>query len=100
VHSADLVAHDPKRLQTILCAVDNPEKDKSVIEWAQTFARETGAEVRIIPAQSHPDQVIQHEAQISASDLVIIGRTHLKLSALRSNAYEIIRQSPCPVISV
>jgi nucleotide-binding universal stress UspA family protein len=100
VHAADLPAHDPKRLETILCAVDNPEKDESVIEWAKAFAKVTGAELRLIHAQAHPDQVVQHEAQRCAADLVIIGRTHSRLGAIRSNAYEIIRQSPCPVISV
>jgi nucleotide-binding universal stress UspA family protein len=100
VHTADLDARDPKRLHSILCAVDTPEKDATVIEWANSFAKGSGAEVRMVHAQSHPDQVVQHDAQKGAADLVIIGRTHSKLSALRSNAYEIIRQSPCPVISV
>jgi nucleotide-binding universal stress UspA family protein len=40
---------------------------------------------------------IQHEAE-----LVVIGQGHLHetLGALRSNAYAIIRQSPCPVVRV
>lgn len=40
---------------------------------------------------------IQHEAEV-----VVIGQGHLHetLGALRSNAYAIIRQSPCPVVRV
>jgi nucleotide-binding universal stress UspA family protein len=100
VHSEDLVARDPHRLQLILTAVDNPEKDAKVVEWAAAYGKATGAEVRTIHAASHPDLVIHDEAHTSNADLVVIGRTHSKLGALRSNAYEIIRQAPCPVISV
>lgn len=100
VHAEDLEAHDPKRLHTILYAVDNPEKDAHVVEWAMAFAKETAAEVQMVHAKAHIDQVVQHEAVKSNADLVVIGRTHSKLAALRSNAYEIIRQAPCPVISV
>jgi hypothetical protein len=36
------------------------------------------------------------------ADVVIIGRGHVKepLGRLRTNSYAIIRESPCPVISV
>jgi nucleotide-binding universal stress UspA family protein len=100
VHTDEFVAHDPRRLQLILSAVDNPAKDASVVDWAQAFAKETGAEVRTIHAEAHPDIVIHDEARTANADLVVIGRTHSKMGALRSNAYEIIRQAPCPVISV
>jgi nucleotide-binding universal stress UspA family protein len=100
VHTDDFTAHDPKRLQLILGAIDNSEKDAHVIEWAHAFARETPAEVRMVHAESHPDLVVHDEARTANADLVVIGRTHSKLGALRSTAYEIIRQAPCPVISV
>ena len=36
------------------------------------------------------------------ADLVVIGRghTHAPLSRLRTNAYAIVREAPCPVLSL
>ncbi len=46
--------------------------------------------------------VVREAAQHHGADLVIIGRGHATraLGRLRTNVYSIIRQSPCPVISV
>jgi nucleotide-binding universal stress UspA family protein len=46
--------------------------------------------------------VVREAAEHHGADLVIIGRGHATraLGRLRTNVYSIIRQSPCPVISV
>jgi nucleotide-binding universal stress UspA family protein len=46
--------------------------------------------------------VVREAALHHAADLVIIGRGHASatLGRLRTNTYSIIRQAPCPVISV
>jgi len=46
--------------------------------------------------------VVSEEAQAHGADLVVIGRgvIHEKLGRLRTHAHAIIRQTPCPVISV
>lgn len=46
--------------------------------------------------------VVEHAAKSHNADLVICGRGHATrtLGRLRTNVYAIIRQSPCPVISV
>ncbi|HLK18161.1 MAG TPA: universal stress protein [Bryobacteraceae bacterium] len=46
--------------------------------------------------------VVHHAAQHHGADLVVIGRGHATktLGRLRTNVYSIIRESPCPVISV
>jgi nucleotide-binding universal stress UspA family protein len=46
--------------------------------------------------------VVREEAVRHSADLVVIGRgsIHEKLGRLRTHAYGIIRQAPCPVISV
>ena len=45
---------------------------------------------------------VREEAIRHAADLVVIGRgsIHERLGRLRTHAYGIIRQAPCPVISV
>jgi nucleotide-binding universal stress UspA family protein len=47
-------------------------------------------------------QVVKHAAMSHNADLVIVGRGHATrtLGRLRTNVYSIIRESPCPVISV
>lgn len=47
-------------------------------------------------------QVIHDEARDTEADLIVVGRGVIQkaLGGLRSNAYAIIRQAPCPVISV
>jgi nucleotide-binding universal stress UspA family protein len=47
-------------------------------------------------------ETITEETRRQKADLILIGRGLLPspLGRLRSNAYAIIRQSPCPVVSV
>ena len=47
-------------------------------------------------------KVVRTAAMDQGADLVVIGRGHVQapLSRLRSNAYAIIRDAPCPVLSV
>jgi nucleotide-binding universal stress UspA family protein len=47
-------------------------------------------------------QAIQHAAANHQADLIVIGRgvLHGVFGQLRSQTYEIVRESPCPVISV
>jgi len=49
-----------------------------------------------------PHEAVAHAARCVAADLLVIGRSvaHGPLGRLRANAYAIIRESPCPVVSV
>jgi len=63
---------------------------------------ETGlrAEVRIELGDVAP--VVAGVAESVAADVVVIGRSqpHRRLGRLRTNAYAIIRESPCPVVAI
>lgn len=61
-----------------------------------------GTALKISMPLGKPTQVVHTAALEQDADLVVIGRGVLKeaLGRLRSNAYSIIRDSPCPVISV
>jgi nucleotide-binding universal stress UspA family protein len=50
----------------------------------------------------HVADVVRDAALERGADLVVIGRghTHAPLSRLRSNAYAIVREASCPVLSV
>ena len=61
----------------------------------------TNADVVITDSNNIPLAVSSSASQLEA-DLVVIGRAASggMLGRLRTNAYSIIRQSPCPVVSV
>jgi nucleotide-binding universal stress UspA family protein len=109
----------------LLCAVNAEEHAASVIAAAREFAAEYGAGLTVLHvAQSSagPDRVRQmagkeipvlietgdvmntvaDTARRLSADLVIIGRSPSPgvFGRLRQHAYPIIRQSPCPVISI
>ncbi len=66
---------------------------------------EASAGVRLVPicvAGGNVAETICQEARRHDADLVVIGRgvLHETLGRLRTHAHAIIRQSPCPVLSV
>lgn len=131
---------------SVVCAVDGTPKSVPIMEWAADFAKQAGAQMRIVsvvPAmEGWPERqldrelaaeavkdvrvriaTLQREAGIEAplcvetgnvpaavrdealrhaADLVVIGRglLHETFGRLRAHSYGIIRQAPCPVVSV
>ncbi|HYL77583.1 MAG TPA: universal stress protein [Bryobacteraceae bacterium] len=61
-----------------------------------------GVKAQLCLGAGEVPHVVHNSAQHHAADLVVIGRGHATrtLGRLRTNVYSIIRQSPCPVISV
>jgi nucleotide-binding universal stress UspA family protein len=64
--------------------------------------REAGIEAEILVEAGNAPAVVAGAANRMRADLVVIGRSSANglLGRLRANAYDIIRRSPCPVISV
>ena len=60
------------------------------------------AAAEILVESGEPARVISDAAQRLSADILVIGRGSAAgaLGRLRANAYAIIRQSPCPVVSV
>jgi nucleotide-binding universal stress UspA family protein len=56
----------------------------------------------IVTESGNPAEVVAATAQRFDADLVVIGRSEAAgmFGRLRANAYSVIRQSPCPVVSV
>jgi nucleotide-binding universal stress UspA family protein len=63
--------------------------------------RETGTDMETDILSGSVPRALRDAAIEGKADLVVIGRGHLQgaMGRLRSNAYAIIRDSPCPVIS-
>jgi len=130
----------------VICAVDLGAQSRKVVEWADQFASECGAELvalhatslseshseemfdpewrttveervrermaellggahtraRVLLEDGNPADVVASVAERCKADLIVIGRSEAAgmFGRLRANAYSIIRQSPCPVVSV
>jgi len=64
--------------------------------------QQAGAKAEVRLEGGEVAQVVRQAALDASADLVVIGRGVLReaFGRLRSNSYAIIRESPCPVLSV
>jgi nucleotide-binding universal stress UspA family protein len=71
-------------------------------EELQRLKRAAGAEVDLLLETGEPSKAICNAAARTDANVVVIGRGSAAgdFGRLRTNAYAIIRQSPCPVVSV
>jgi nucleotide-binding universal stress UspA family protein len=91
-------------------AVFTQEGDPSMYEFLFHAARErlaklqlqAGTNLEVDLAGGSVGKTVHQAASASDADLIVIGRgaPHQGLGRLRDNAYAIIREAPCPVISV
>ena len=70
-------------------------------EELRKLQREAGTEAAVLLEAGEPAKVICATAARLAADVLVIGRGSAAgaFGRLRTNAYAIIRQSPCPVVS-
>ena len=80
------------------CNPDLFEMSRTAIAERQ---KEAGTDAPVFLAAGSAGRVVRTAVQEFEADLVVIGRgrMHETLGRLRSNAYAIIRDSSCPVIS-
>src|SRR5581483_11051793 len=82
-------------------------------DWKVAVAREAEQQIaslkqavavqaETLVSSGEPPRVVHDAATRLGASLLVIGRSQRQgvLGRLRANAYSIIRQSPCPVISV
>jgi nucleotide-binding universal stress UspA family protein len=64
--------------------------------------RKLGVDYEVVLDAGDPPQVVCRLARVHQADVLVIGRGSASgvFGRLRANAYAIIRQSPCPVVSV
>ncbi len=113
----------------VVCAVDLKRPSARILEWASHLAKEYMAELTLLHVSSDrdaslaaledlqrsvgsnakirvrdgdPSKVVAEAARDFSADLLVIGRRAEIgiLGRLEVTAYSIIRQSPCPVVSV
>lgn len=87
--------------KTLRAQWENDLKESARLQMSE-LRDEAGAGADIWVESGNVSDVIRKAALGSKADLVVIGRGHLHgfLGRLRTNAYSIIRDSPCPVLSV
>jgi nucleotide-binding universal stress UspA family protein len=71
-------------------------------ERMQQLQNKTGIEADIVVESGDPHKVVAAAANRLGADLVVIGRSlsGTLIGRLHAHAYEIIRLSPCPVVSL
>jgi nucleotide-binding universal stress UspA family protein len=67
-----------------------------------TFQQDVGTSLEVTVGAGEASRVVRDAAVASGADLVVTGRgkLHATFGRLRSNTYAIIRDSPCPVLSL
>jgi nucleotide-binding universal stress UspA family protein len=128
VHLEDAPPLEKVHTERVLCAVDLQRPSVRVLEWASQLAKEYQAELTLLHVSSNPEapdalaelqrsvgsnaalrvregdpaKVVAETARELKADLLVIGRRAEIgiLGRLEVTAYSIIRQSPCPVVSV
>jgi nucleotide-binding universal stress UspA family protein len=99
VHAIPGAAARPEKyLDTDLQAFLEQEARKALTQMQAT----AGVEAQVCIGAGEVAAVVREAALHHAAELVVLGRGHATrtLGRLRTNTYAIIRQSPCPVISV
>jgi nucleotide-binding universal stress UspA family protein len=86
-------------VHVIARAEDWPEEARTRIARQQ---KEAGIEAPLCVAVGHVGDRVREEARRHGADLLVTGRgvLHESLGRLRTHAHSIIRESPCPVISI
>jgi nucleotide-binding universal stress UspA family protein len=76
--------------------------EQRVREKLDDLLEETKTKAEVYVEDGNPADVVTGAAQRFDADLVVIGRSEAAgmFGRLRTNAYSVIRQSPCPVVSV
>ena len=66
------------------------------------LCKESNVSLKVLSAGGRVERVVREAALRENADLMVIGRGHTlqELGRLRTHAYAIIRNSPCPVVSV
>lgn len=78
------------------------EQARAARERVMKLEREAGTGAPLCVVAGNVASAIREEARRHSADLVVIGRglLHETLGRLRTHSYGIIRQAPCPVVSV
>jgi len=128
VHLESAPASAKIHYERVCCAVDLKKQSEKALDWAHRFAAEYKAELTLVHAgpagsaenalaelqqkagthapvrvrEGEPKDVVAAFTAELHADLLVIGRGAESglLGRLEANAYSIIRQSHCPVISV
>jgi nucleotide-binding universal stress UspA family protein len=86
----------------VVHAVREAEPEDQAREYIRCLQRKLSVPGEILIEKGDPAQVVQAAANRRKADVVVIGRSPREgvLGRLRPNAYSIVRDAPCPVVSV
>ena len=87
---------------TVVHAVTDREPPDAAIEQIPCLLRKFSMAGEILIEEGDPAQVVRAAANRRNADVVVIGRSPREgvFGRLRTNAYAMVRDAPCPVVSV
>jgi nucleotide-binding universal stress UspA family protein len=102
IRSAQWLAERLKAKWCVVHAVEREANKQKARAEAMRLLDEAGVRAPVCVGCGSPAIAIREQARETGSDLIVIGRGCLTehWGRLRTNAYAIIRESPCPVFSV
>ena len=102
-----VVGRDDNRSFTYTVRAGDPERACRLLaeqarQYLADLQRKAGTTARVCVEGGKIAETVRNGALQHAADLVVIGQgcMHETLGRLRSNAYAIIRESPCPVVRI
>jgi nucleotide-binding universal stress UspA family protein len=100
--AADLARHFGAALTLMHVAACDPQLRPMAAQELTRLCSETGVEAEIAVEIGEPSRLVCAAATRRLADVLVIGRGSAAgvFGRLRTNAYAIIRESPCPVVSV
>jgi nucleotide-binding universal stress UspA family protein len=104
-HASLTVVHAISKLDPpddFLIAGGLPRREENAAATVRCFLTKAGIPAEILIAAGEPATVVAKAAEDTGADVVVIGRSLKKggMGRLHPHAYSIIRESPCPVVSV
>jgi len=102
LRSAIELADEYRATLSVVHVVQGSESPQNAREQLEAALQSLGAKAKVVVQEGEVAKVVASAAATLQSDLLVIGRAPAPgiLGRLRTHAYPIIRQSPCPVISV
>jgi nucleotide-binding universal stress UspA family protein len=102
LHMEDQLKAGPARFSKFLCAIDSSPQSSGILKWASELAAGFHAQLDIVHAEGETAGAVCSSAREAGADLLVIGRglQDAAGAGMTAQAYAIVRQSPCPVISI
>ncbi|MBX7175100.1 MAG: efflux RND transporter permease subunit, partial [Pyrinomonadaceae bacterium] len=89
-------------IKRVICLFDSSEKSENITEYAQRLSKSFNAELSVVEINKKGKSLKKIFSEISVGDLLIVKRNYHLFTeeSLGESTAELIRNAPCPVITI